>query len=148
MFLTADEIVRLTGFKRASRQTLWLKEKDWEFRLNGLLHPIIEIAEVNRKLVGKDEPPDPRQRVYLIPAGRMVKVGVARDVANRWRGLRCGNPAIRPVAYESRPLDRATWVESQVHRELAAFRVRGEWFKCRIAVAIAAIKRWEALATT
>lgn len=52
MFLSVEEIERLTGKKRPSAQIAWLKDKGYRFSVNGLNQPIVAIAESNRKLVG------------------------------------------------------------------------------------------------
>lgn len=52
MFLTIEEIQRLTGLKRPSAQISWLKDHGYRFTVNGLNQPIVAIAEVTRKLVG------------------------------------------------------------------------------------------------
>lgn len=52
MFLTEEEIQRLTGKKRPSAQITWLKTKGYRFSVNGLNQPVVAVAEANRKLVG------------------------------------------------------------------------------------------------
>jgi len=52
MFLTAQEIERLTGKKRPSAQIAWLRERGYKIDVNGLGQPIVAIAEATRKLVG------------------------------------------------------------------------------------------------
>ena len=52
MFLTVDELQRLTGKKRHSAQIDWLKGHGYRFTVNGLGQPIVAIAESTRKLVG------------------------------------------------------------------------------------------------
>lgn len=52
MFLTPQEIERLTGRKRASAQIRWLKDHSYRFTVNGLQQPVVAVAEANRKLVG------------------------------------------------------------------------------------------------
>lgn len=56
MFLTTDEIVRLTGFKRPGAQVEWLKDHGWKFTVNGLNQPVVAVTEVARKLVGGAAP--------------------------------------------------------------------------------------------
>lgn len=41
LFLTADEVSVLTGFRLPSRQTSWLQKKGWRFEINGNRQPII-----------------------------------------------------------------------------------------------------------
>ena len=52
MFLSAEEIQRLTGKKRPSAQIAWLRAKGYKFTVNGLNQPVVAIAEATRKLVG------------------------------------------------------------------------------------------------
>lgn len=52
MFLTVEEIQRLTGKKRPSAQIAWLKDHGYRFTVNGLRQPIVAVAESTRKLVG------------------------------------------------------------------------------------------------
>jgi hypothetical protein len=52
MYLSKDEVERLTGKKRYSAQIQWLKDKGYKFAVNGLNMPIVAVAESNRKLVG------------------------------------------------------------------------------------------------
>lgn len=81
------------------------------------------------------------QRVYVVSCREFVKVGIARDPARRWRNLRIGNPLIEPLAYESALLPRACLVETKVHHELDQYWVIGEWFRCSVETAIAAVQR-------
>lgn len=52
MFLTHQEIERLTGRKRPSAQIRWLRKKGYKIDVNGLGEPILAIAEYTRKNVG------------------------------------------------------------------------------------------------
>lgn len=56
MFLTVNEIERLTGKHRPSAQIAWLKAHGYRFTVNGLNQPIVAVAEANRKLVGGSAP--------------------------------------------------------------------------------------------
>jgi hypothetical protein len=51
MFLTPQELQRLTGYARASAQIRWLCKNGWRFTVNGLKEPIVAVAESERKLV-------------------------------------------------------------------------------------------------
>jgi len=86
------------------------------------------------------------QRVYVISARSMVKIGIAADPKGRVSQLGTGNPDVvgRP-AYMSAPLLDARSVELQAHTALAAYRVRGEWFRCSKKLAIATVKNLEIL---
>lgn len=52
MFLSAEEKVALTGFKRPSAQIRWLNQNGYRVTVNGLGEPVVAVAEVNRRLVG------------------------------------------------------------------------------------------------
>jgi hypothetical protein len=56
MFLSVQEIMRLTGKKRPSAQIAWLKAHAYRFNVNGLKQPIVAVAESYRKLVGGSAP--------------------------------------------------------------------------------------------
>jgi hypothetical protein len=68
--------------------------------------------------------------VYLIRGGGHFKVGTARDVSARLRGLQTANPFDLTVegtwTYSTRV--EALLVEAYAHDELATQRARGEWF--------------------
>ncbi len=51
MFLTSQEVQRLTGYVRSSAQIRWLRRNGWRFTVNGLKEPIVAVAESERKLV-------------------------------------------------------------------------------------------------
>ena len=52
MFLSPEEIQRLTGKKRPSAQIRWLRARRYKIDVNGLGEPILHVREANRKLVG------------------------------------------------------------------------------------------------
>lgn len=87
--------------------------------------------------------PNRPQQVYVIGARRLIKIGVASDLAARVRMLRTGNPDIERVLYATEPMSNARLVESEAHRELTAHRVEGEWFRCARQLAIDTVKRFE-----
>lgn len=51
MFLTADELKRLTGFVRRSAQIRWLTSRGFRFEVNGVGAPIVATAEVEARLL-------------------------------------------------------------------------------------------------
>jgi hypothetical protein len=51
MFLTPQELQRLTGYARSSAQIRPLRKNGWRFTVNGLKEPIVAVAESERKLV-------------------------------------------------------------------------------------------------
>jgi hypothetical protein len=52
MFLTPQELQRLTGYARPSAQTRWLRRHGWRSTVNGLGAPIVALAEFQRHMVG------------------------------------------------------------------------------------------------
>jgi len=52
VFLTSQELQRLTGYVRSSAQVRWLRKNGWRFTVNGLKEPVVAVAESERKLVG------------------------------------------------------------------------------------------------
>lgn len=52
MFLSEQEIQRLTGKKRYSAQIRWLREHGYKVTPNGLGQPVVSIAEATRKTTG------------------------------------------------------------------------------------------------
>jgi hypothetical protein len=54
MFLTPQELQRLTGYARPSAQIRWLRRNGWRFTVSGLKEPIVAVAESERKLVSGD----------------------------------------------------------------------------------------------
>ena len=52
MFLSPDEIRRLTGKERPSAQIRWLQAHGYRYTVNGLKQPVVAVAEATRKLVG------------------------------------------------------------------------------------------------
>ena len=77
--------------------------------------------------------------LYLLCDGvcGLVKIGRSMDVARRVGELRRGNPwaDIRLVA----TFPEAGCLESWVLRALSGHESRGEWFRCSVAEAMAAI---------
>ncbi len=51
MYLTSQEVQRLTGYVRPSAQIRWLRKNGWRFTVNGLKEPIVAVAESERILV-------------------------------------------------------------------------------------------------
>jgi hypothetical protein len=51
MFLKTEDIVKLTGYIRASAQIRWLRRNGWRFTVNALREPVVATAESQRKLV-------------------------------------------------------------------------------------------------
>ena len=50
LFLTADEVNALTGFKTPARQVDWLRTKGWRFEINGNRRPIVARKYVEKML--------------------------------------------------------------------------------------------------
>lgn len=142
MFLSPEEIIRLTGFKRPSVQIAFLKGKGFDFEVNGLLQPVVTAAAYERYLDSLEV----GQRIYVIQARDIVKVGITSDIAARLKSLRVANPYIGEAAFISDWLPDASRIEKLVHQELRQFQVSTstgpgrEWFKCKSRVAIKVAK--------
>jgi hypothetical protein len=52
MFLTPQELQRLTAYARSSAQIRWLRRNGWRFTVNALGAPVVALAEFNRHMVG------------------------------------------------------------------------------------------------
>lgn len=67
------------------------------------------------------------QKVYFIEAVGLylVKIGFARDVAKRFADLQCASPVVLRLLGTT-PGGLGT--EQFFHKDLAEYRVRGEWF--------------------
>lgn len=70
-----------------------------------------------------------RGGVYFIQWRAYVKVGCAWDVVKRRRALECSFPEGDMVALGWIPKRNYGRHEWQIHEALAAYRVRGEWFR-------------------
>jgi hypothetical protein len=72
--------------------------------------------------------------VYLVSAGFQngkypIKIGVTRSLERRLSNLQTGNPhKISLLAQLLVPSDIAYQVESEVHRRLDRYLIRGEWY--------------------
>lgn len=76
-------------------------------------------------------PAKPPQGVYFFECEGFIKVGVASDPQKRLWQAQVGNPfEIRLISF--RLWDDAIEREREVHHKLAAYHVRGEWFKVPI----------------
>lgn len=53
MFLTREELVALTGFKRPSTQARWLRERGWRFDVRNDGSVILHEAEVKARLCSR-----------------------------------------------------------------------------------------------
>lgn len=52
MFLTAEDLQRLTGYRRPSAQARWLRRHGYRVTINGLGEPVVSVAEVTRHTTG------------------------------------------------------------------------------------------------
>lgn len=72
--------------------------------------------------------------VYLIQCEDYVKVGVSSNPEGRLRSMQTGNP-FNMFLVNKWETTSDFRIESITHRELAEYRVHGEWFKCSPLVA-------------
>lgn len=83
-----------------------------------------------------------RTSVYVIgPLLGPMKIGIAHDVGKRLIGIQTSSPADLIIHYHVEVGPTARAVEAAAHRDLAAYRLRGEWFDVPVSEAKAAIKR-------
>ena len=68
LFLTVDQLVELTGRKRAASQLAWLREHGYRHDLSAGGRPIVLLAEVERHLLGA-----PRDRGWQGPRLDLVR---------------------------------------------------------------------------
>lgn len=54
LFLSKDEIAKLTGYKLPAHQCRWLKERGWVFEQNGNKRPIVGRSYAKSRLGGSD----------------------------------------------------------------------------------------------
>jgi hypothetical protein len=77
LFLKADELEILTGYKRPHEQRRWLKAHHWRFEPNAAGYPCVARAYFERRLVGEartEEPPLPaRHNIAGVGRLRVVK---------------------------------------------------------------------------
>lgn len=74
----------------------------------------------------RKKPRDPSFNCYAMSAGGLVKLGVAKDVAERRAFFQTGSAhEIKVIA--AWPGDR--FDEARAHEALKSFRVQGEWFR-------------------
>lgn len=63
LFLTADELRELTGFKRPSAQARWLKSHGWPFEISALGAPKVLRGVAVARLGGSPENDGPKLRL-------------------------------------------------------------------------------------
>ena len=75
--------------------------------------------------------PGDKVTIYAFACEAFVKVGIARDAAQRLRQVQSANPfPVRLVASRRIRHEVAALAEALAHRELAAHHQHGEWFRC------------------
>lgn len=79
--------------------------------------------------------------VYVIPAGKYVKIGVTSDIRTRWSDLKTANPHIEKPLYVSPRIPNSVQVENICHGMLKRYRIkRSEWFTCSRYLAEAVVR--------
>ncbi len=66
--------------------------------------------------------------IYVIQCGEFTKVGITQSVKNRLKMLQTGNPGDLQLL-ASWKSEQCLVDEQAIHKHLAPFSVRGEWFK-------------------
>ena len=63
MFLSPDDLARLTGLQRPSAQLRWLAAHGWKFEVDRFGRPVVLRAEAERRMLGGPVRQEPRLRV-------------------------------------------------------------------------------------
>ena len=82
-----------------------------------------------------------KKQIYIINSGEHYKVGISSNVGGRLSDLQIGNPIKLTIieAYDTTASPAES--EALVHLILDGHWVRGEWFKCDLALIEATIER-------
>ncbi len=56
MIIPADQLAIITGYKRHSAQSRWLRDNGWKYTVNVLGQPVVALDEFKRQLVGGRTP--------------------------------------------------------------------------------------------
>lgn len=59
LFLNDEELLQLTGYRRAHEQKRWLSARRWKFETNAAGKPRVARAFLERRLVGEAQTADP-----------------------------------------------------------------------------------------
>src|ERR1035437_9781756 len=123
---------RLIARAASPGRALGILDREWERPIRRLchLHPLIAGVEA-RKLIYSlrqgAKQPKPEQWVYFIQAGSEgpIKIGIADSPALRLRELQTGNHLPLTLL---KAVPGGKDLETELHRELAAYRLCREWF--------------------
>ncbi len=76
--------------------------------------------------------------VYIAVAGDYVKVGMSTNVEKRMQTLNTGGPLDVRLIWTSREMliENTRHLESRIHNRLSQYHTKGEWFQCKLPVAI------------
>ena len=66
MFLSGDELYRLTARKRPSAQRRWLTARGWRFELDGFGRPVVLREEAERRMLSAPVRKEPKVRVAAL----------------------------------------------------------------------------------
>lgn len=66
IFLSADELYRLTALKRPSAQVRWLTARGWRFELDAWGRPVVLCAEAERRMLSGPVKREPKLRVAAL----------------------------------------------------------------------------------
>jgi hypothetical protein len=56
MIVAPEDLETLTGYRRPSAQSRWLRDNGWKYTVNVLGHPVVALDEFKRQLVGGRTP--------------------------------------------------------------------------------------------
>lgn len=76
--------------------------------------------------------------VYGIRSGSFIKIGAADNIERRRHNFQLGNPHQLTIVLRQM-CDEAYWVENRMHKILAPFKYRREWFSIDVKTARSAL---------
>lgn len=90
----------------------------------------IPIPKPSSPLVPKNKPVHPNQRIYAIGDvdHGVFKIGIAENPLDRLAALQTAYPYQLAILFSTHQMSNASQTERQLHKKLADFRLKGEWF--------------------
>jgi hypothetical protein len=76
--------------------------------------------------------------LYVVSTPTGVKIGITGNIAGRMKSLRNASPELMNVEFTAvGPRRKIEWAEARCHADLQPHHIRGEWFSCGPAMAVA-----------
>ena len=86
-----------------------------------------ELRKVNNFKKYNPSKDDINKYVYIIKAGKHTKVGISKNLQNRFKEIQTANPYVLELVF-TKIVDNAQAVEKSIHKEYSNFHILGEWF--------------------